>query len=67
VKRGTNPDAFERSSDKWEAPDRTKDGTGSPEGEQAQRTRGLDPATVKQFLGMLQRRDRLGPDYGTRW
>ena len=25
--------------------------------------RGLDPAVVKEFLGMLQRRDRLGPEY----
>jgi hypothetical protein len=33
-------------------------------GAQEERTaRGLDPAVVKEFIGMLQRRDRLGPDY----
>ena len=50
-------------SSKRKVRDRTKDAPGSPEGERAQRTRGLDPAVVKQFLGMLQRRDRLGPDF----
>ena len=52
-------------SNKRKAPGPPKDATGSPEGERAQRTRGLDPAAVKQFLGMLQRRDRLGADYFT--
>ena len=42
------------------------DGAGNAREEaSAQRTRGLDPAAVKEFLAMLRRPDRLGPDYFT--
>ena len=35
------------------------------EPEAAQADRGLDPKAVKEFLAMIQRRDRLGPDFFT--
>ena len=39
-------------------------GDGGSEGAREEgASRGLNPSVVKEFLGMLQRRDRLGPDY----
>ena len=42
---------------------RSADGADAGGAQEEGSARGLDPAVVKEFLGMLQRRDRLGPEY----
>ena len=42
---------------------RSADGADTGGAQEEGTARGLDPAVVKEFLGMLQRRDRLGPEY----
>ena len=51
-----------RSSAAGAAPGAAPDG---PQQCEDAKERGLQPAVVKEFLGMIQRRDRLGPDFFT--